>query len=157
VPPASARRRVERDTPETEALRLAVHQPDVMLDLLGPALFDDDVRLAAFRALGAAGGDVHQAIVQADPAAADLLQRLAVEDSEADPTDVRRRLLAEKATRIIHELEASARRADDPTAYGSVMGWLKLQIEKVQPDAPADRASEDDLLAWLTQQVEEFA
>ncbi|MEJ7584729.1 MAG: toprim domain-containing protein [Acidimicrobiales bacterium] len=144
-----------RDTPETEALRLAVQQPADMLGLLSEVLFDDDRHLAAFRVLRDAGGDVHRALESADPGAGELLQRLAVEDTDADPTDVRRMLLRDKAVRASRELEVASRHAEDFAGYSNVIGWLKLQIEKVQPDAPSDRAAEDELLAWLGQRAED--
>jgi hypothetical protein len=138
-------------------LRLAVQQPSDMLDLLDDVLFDDDHHLSAFRLLRAAGGDVHRALDAADPGAAELLQRLAVEESDADPTDVRRVLLREKAVRASRALEVASRQADDFAAYSTAIGWLKLQIEKVQPDAPADRPAEDELLAWLARRAEDEA
>ncbi len=153
--PSVGRGRHVRDTPETEALRLAVQQPTDMLGLLDDVLFDDDHHLSAFRVLRDAGGDVHAALDAADPGAAELLQRLAVEETDADPTDVRRMLLREKALRASRSLEVASRHAEDFAAYSSVIGWLKLQIEKVQPDAPPDPAAEDELLAWLTRRAED--
>ncbi|MDQ6696310.1 MAG: DNA primase [Actinomycetota bacterium] len=144
-----------RDTPETEALRLAVQQPATMLELLDDVLFDDDHHLSAFRLLREAQGDVHRALDVADPGAAELLQRLAVEETDADPTDVRRVLLREKAVWASHALEIASREADDFAAYSSAIGWLKLQIEKVQPDAPPDPVAEDELLAWLVTRAED--
>jgi len=146
-----------RDTPETEALRLAVQQPSSMLALLDDVLFDDDHHLSAFRLLREAQGDVHRALDAADPGAAELLQRLAVEETDADPTDVRRVLLREKAVRASHALEIASRETDDFAAYSNAIGWLKLQIEKVQPDAPSDRFAEDELVAWLVRRAEDEA
>ena len=138
-------------------MRLAVQQPADMLGLLDDVLFDDDYHLSAFRALRTAQGDPHLAIGAADPGAAELLQRLAVEETDADPTDVRRMLLREKAIRASQSLEIASRQADDFAAYSDAIGWLKLQIEKVQPDAPADGAAEDELLAWLVRRAEDDA
>jgi DNA primase len=155
VPSAPARIRRGRDTPEAEALRLAIRQPADMLPLLSEVLFDDDIHLAAFRALRDADGRFHDAVEQADPGAADLLQRLAVEESDADPGDVRRVLLRDKAMRAARELETASRAGDDFASYSAAHSWLKLQIERVQPDAPSDRVAEDELLAWLGDRVEE--
>jgi DNA primase len=155
--PSARPSRRARDTPETEALRLAVQQPTSMLELLEDVLFDDDHHLSAFRLLREAQGDVHRALDAADPGAAELLQRLAVEETDADPTDVRRVLLREKAVRASHALEVASREADDFAAYSSAIGWLKLQIEKVQPDAPSDRFAEDELVAWLVRRAEDEA
>jgi DNA primase len=152
--PTQAPRAARRDTPETEALRLAVQDPATVLPLLDEVLFDDERNLAAYRALRDAG-EVHAAIDRADPGAADLLQRLAVEATDAEPHDVRRVLLREKAVRVADEVRREAQHQGDPLAASTVVGWLKLQIEAVQPDAPPDRAAEDELLAWLRQRGEE--
>ena len=78
-----------------------------------------------------------------------------MEETDADPTDVRRVLLRDKAMRAARELEMASRAGDDFAAYSAAIGWLKLQIEKVQPDAPSDRVAEDELLAWLGRRAEE--
>ena len=136
-------------------MRLAVARPDDMLPLLGDVLLDSERLLAAYRALREAGGDLHVALATADPRSVEVLQRLAVESTDAEPGDVRRILLREKSTRVLRELESEARSAEDFAAYAEAIGWLKLQIESVQPDAPPDRVAEDELLAWLTQRTEE--
>ena len=53
------------------------------------------------------------------------------------------------------ELETASRAGDDFASYSAAHSWLKLQIERVQPDAPSDRVAEDELLAWLGDRVEE--
>ena len=85
--------------PEVEALRLLVAQPDAIAGWLREALFDDGRCLAAYRALQASGGDVRAAVDATDPGAAELLRRVAAEDTEADAVDVVHRLLDMAATR----------------------------------------------------------
>lgn len=152
-PPDS--RRDRHDTPETEALRLAVTRPDEMLPLLHEVLFDDERHRAVLRALVAAGGDLHAATDTADPIVAEQLARLAVEDTDAEPGDVRRLLLRERALAALAGLERQSRSVTDIEPYARTMGWLKTRIEAVSPDAPSSDPLEDELLDWLTQRVED--
>ncbi len=147
-PPAS-RRRPPRGGPEIEALRVAVHQPEALSGRLAPVLFADDVARAAWRALDGAES-LHAAIEVADPEAAALLQRLAVEETDADPTDVLVRLADEAARRALAELDAEARTADDPVGYAPLIGWLKLTMEELREPATAVEAA-DRLVRWLVE------
>jgi DNA primase len=152
-----------RGGPEIEALRVAVHHPDALAGRLAPALFTDEVAGAAWRALeatasghaaatasghAAGASSVHAAIEAAEPEAATLLQRLAVEETDADPTDVVVRLADEAARRALTELEADARKADDPMGYAPLIGWLKLTMEELREPATAAEAA-DRLVRWL--------
>ncbi|HEX2577149.1 MAG TPA: DNA primase [Aquihabitans sp.] len=147
--------RPRADTPETEALRLAVAQPAEVLPLLHESLFHDPRHQIVLRALVDAGGDLHAATEAADPFVADHLARLAVEDSDADPEDVRRMLLRDAGTRVLHELERESRTAEDFASYAAAIGWLKNEIEAVGADAHPDRQREDELLLWLAQRAED--
>ena len=135
--------------PEVEALRLAVHRPDAVADRLEGVLFADEVHLAAFDALCAAS-TLDEAIERARPEAAALLQRLAVEEAEADPDDVVRLLVANAAQRRLALLQAEARAADEPTEYAATIAWLKVTTEQLWDDATSVGASEQ-LVAWLVQ------
>lgn len=139
--------------PEVEALRLAVHRPDDVADRLEGVLFADEVHLAAFTALCEAA-TLDEAIDRARPEAAALLQRLAVEEAEADPDDVLRLLVANAAQRRLAILHAEARAADDPTEYGPTIAWLKVTTEQLWDDATSFGAAEQ-LVAWLVQFGEE--
>ena len=85
-----------RESPETEVLRLAVHQPAAVAEWLSEDLFVGGRTLAAYRAL-AASATFHEAVERADPEVAELLQRLAVEETDAEPADVLARLVEEAA------------------------------------------------------------
>lgn len=139
--------------PEIEALRLAVHRPDQVANRLEGVLFADDVHFAAFEALCAAA-TLEEAIERATPDAAALLQRLAVEQADAEPDDVVRLLVANAAQRRLVVLQAEARAADDPTEYGATIAWLKVTSEQLWDDATSVGASEQ-LVAWLVQFGEE--
>jgi DNA primase len=133
--------------PELEALRLAVHRPESVADRLEAALFADELHRSVFVTLVAAA-TLHEAIQAADPDAADLLQRLAVEDAEEDPDDVMIRLLERAGGRVLGDLQREARTAAAPEDYGAVIGWLKLALEELRnPHSRED--AEARLVPWL--------
>ncbi len=149
--------RPARDSNESRALRLAVDAEGgpAMRALLADVLFADTLHLNAWRALGDADGDVHTAVASADPAAAELLQRLAVQDAIDEPRDIRRALLREAAMRCRADLEHDARHAADPGSFVPAIAWLQEQVEAIAPDARPSQELEDQLLAWLADRAEE--
>jgi DNA primase len=154
---AEPRRPRRADTPATNALRLAISDPHRVLPMLDPVLFDDAQQRAALAALVAAGGDLHQAVAEADPLVGELLSRLAVEDTDADPDDVRRLLLREAALGELDHLQARMREPDGFARFAPTIGWLKTRIEAVGPDSPPDPQGELELLGWLATQAKEDA
>lgn len=144
--PARPSRRRAPNTPELEALRLLAHRPAELADRIDECLFDDDLHVSAYRIL-ASGADLHEAIGTVDPATADLLQQLAVQESEADPADVATRLVEEATRRAIAEVEADARSATDLADYVPTLRWLKeRQLELRDPHAQSGAV--EQLLAW---------
>lgn len=154
VAPAPQQRRRRRSiTSASEALRLAIAQPE-LLALLDGVLFEDDLDLLAFAALREAAGDLHVVAEKADPLVSEHLTRLAVEETDADFEDVRRLLLRDAAQRALAELQRESRTSEDFAGYVAVIGWLKTEAEAIGPDAVADRLREDELLRWLSNRVE---
>ncbi|MGI9080327.1 MAG: DNA primase [Acidimicrobiales bacterium] len=147
APPADLVR--TRGGPELEALRVALNHPGALAGRLHVSLFDDPVIRAAQRALSATTS-IHEAIAVAEPEAATLLQRLAVEevDTESDPDDVLARLVDEAAQRALADLEAAAHQASDPAAYNPIVGWLKVAVEELR-DLSTREAATERLLRWL--------
>lgn len=138
-----------RGGPELEALRVAVGHPELLMDRLHESLFVDPSALAAYRALSGTTS-LHEAIDAAEPAAAALLQRLAVEEADADPDDVLARLVDEAGQRALADLEAAARQAADPTAYGPLIAWIKPALEELRdPDTRVEAT--DRVLQWLVE------
>jgi hypothetical protein len=133
--------------PEIEALRLAVHRPESVAHRLDESLFSDELCRAVYQALASAA-TLHDAIEAADPAAADLLQRLAVEDTDEDPDDVSIRLLERAGARVLADLQREARSSAAPEEYAAVIGWLKLALEELRdPESFGD--AEARLVPWL--------
>ena len=101
APPPEPAREVDRR--ELDALRWAVHSPELMSGRLDAVLFADPVARSAFEALTTLPW--HECLERSSPQVAALLQRLAVEDPESgDPA-------GERATRVVVNLvEASSQR-----------------------------------------------
>ncbi|MCZ7530600.1 MAG: DNA primase [Acidimicrobiia bacterium] len=80
------------DRVELEALRWAVHDPEVVADLLGPETFRTDAARLVFEALAGAA-TLDEAVSTAEPRTAALLTRLAVEEpwqpAPSDPEERR--------------------------------------------------------------------
>ncbi len=139
---------------ELEALRLAIHRPEAVANRLEAALFSHPLAEAAFHALCAAA-TLHEAIDQADPQTALLLQRLAVEDDDGDTDAVIIRLVERAGIQALAELKSELRAADDPGTYADTVAWLKLTLEALRSDVEDDtddaRRAEDRLVGWLVE------
>ena len=155
--PAARREPTRSDRgPEVEALKLAVHRPEEVSDRLHESLFVDELHVAAYRALAGAE-TLHEAIASADPGAADLLQRLAVEEPDAETDDVIARLVREAARRSIADMTIEQRTSDARAVeLVPTIEWAKRLVEDLdQPVTRLDAASR--LVAWLTERAEEVS
>jgi DNA primase len=142
----SRRRRAE--TASLLALGLAVHEPEAIADLLHEVLFVDPVELAAYRALATAA-TLHEAVETAEPEAAELLLRLAVDEVvDADAGAVVGRLVDEAVSRVLAGLEIDARGTDRVIDQPQLIGWLKLHAEDLRDDSTRPAAI-DELLPFL--------
>ncbi|MGH9245763.1 MAG: DNA primase [Acidimicrobiales bacterium] len=144
------RARVMRDSPETEALRLAIHRPADVARWLSEGLFIEDRAVSAYRALAGAP-TFHDAVERADPEVAELLQRLAVEETDAEPDDVVARLVEEAARREVRLFEAEVRQAN---LVVRELGPVKLAIERLR-DPECRSEAIDQLVAWLGSRSED--
>lgn len=152
-PRAAAGFEPQREGPELEALRLAIHRRGEMVPLLADVLFVDDRNLAAYRAL-AASTSVHEGVERADPETAALLQRLAVEDTEAEPLDVAALLTRQAGLRALDELRNEQAVSDDPLAYSPIIGWLANRINELG-ESDTSQGAIEQLVPWLTDRFEE--
>jgi DNA primase len=145
-----------RATPELDALRAALHEPAAVSELLDEELFADPVAASAFRAL-AGSQTFHEAVEGADPAAAELLQQLAVEELETDPVEAALRLVDDAVGRRLGALEAQARQSEDPLRFAADVGEAKLLIERLRESgtSPPGIEAAGQLLAWLQGTAEE--
>ena len=154
-PPQGRRSGGRSQTPALLALRLAVHDPASVCELLHEVLFVDPVHLGAYRALADAA-TLHEAVSTAEPEAAELLQRLAVEEVGADAEDVVARLVADVARAAHDELQAELRVAwsDDGA---KVANELLRRVGDLGPDVQPGlrRAAMEQLVAFLAERAEE--
>ena len=143
------RRREIRDSPELEALRLAVHRRDEIEGLLVPELFVDELFAATYQLLGRCD-TLHEVIEAGGPEMAELVQRLSVEDSQADPVDVAARLWEPYLERLMADLTASMVGVDLDRIreIAPEQTWLRLRLEEIREPAEQARAIAD-LLAWV--------
>jgi DNA primase len=145
--PPPPRRQARAERPSLLVLGLAVHDPDSVAEFLDDSLFLDGVELNAYRALASAE-TLHEAIDNAEPEAAELLQRLAVEEVDVEAEDVLSLLIGDAAQRALREVETEAQASDDPLAAAETVGWLKLRLEESR-EASTRRAALEQLVAFL--------
>lgn len=143
------------ETPALLALGLAVHEPASVADLLHEALFIDPVHLGTYRALAGAA-TLHEAVAAAEPEAAELLQRLAVEEVGADADDVVARLVADVARHAHDELQAELRATWSDDGAKSANELLR-RLDDLGPDIEPGRrrAAMAQLVAFLVERAEE--
>ncbi len=147
----TARRPVTTPRPGLEALRLAVHRPELVAHRLEIVLFDDELQRAAFDALERAD-DLHGAIAtaeEADPQVGDLLRRLAVEEPAVDADDVIVTLVRNASRRALSEWESQARLAPDSIAeFAPAIARVRHDLDELEEPDRGNEAAER-LLAWL--------
>jgi DNA primase len=144
-----------RPGPGLEALKLAVHRPDEVVERVHAVLFVDPVQRQAFVALEE-HDSVHEAVEAAPPQVASLLRRVTVEEPVAgdpelgDPVhSVVSVLLREAVRRALADVGMESRAGgtswqDRAAETAQVRLWLD-QLD--DPDAGRDGA--DRLVAWL--------
>jgi len=134
------------DDPELHVLRVAVHFPEHIPDIVDDRLFTDRLHQAAFSALLSAES-LPVAIAEADAEVAELLQRLVVEEPTEEPRPRIARLIHDAAQREHDRLMNDARRSGDVKAARTA-AQLKLAIDKVR-DSYWDLTEATNLLGWL--------
>ncbi|MGH9100078.1 MAG: hypothetical protein ACRDV8_07600, partial [Acidimicrobiales bacterium] len=147
------RRPVNR--PGLEALRLAVHRPDLVADRLEEVLFEDDLQRRAFAVLVAADS-VRAAVDGADEEVGSLLRRLCVEeppepdDPHVDPADsIVAQLAREGVKRALAGLQAATRAGQaDIVDVAAETATVRRWMEGLD-DPRHSREAADRLVAWL--------
>lgn len=146
-----------RPGPGLEALKLAVHRPEDVVDRVHAVLFTDPVQRLAFVAL-LEHDSVHEAVEAASPEVGSLLRRVIVEEPVSgdpelgDPVDsVVAGMLRGAARRALSDIEIESRVSDD--------SWQTRAAETVQvrlwldqlDESGSGRDAADQLVAWLIQ------
>jgi len=140
---------VMHDSPELEALRLALSRPDEVAPSLHEVLFADPICSEAYRHLVASQWKVGHVDGAGDEVVA-LVQRLAVEETASEPAEVVERLVEAAGQREMALLGAEARAGDDDRALevASLVGWLKPQLEALRDPRTAGPVA-PVVLDWL--------
>ena len=141
---------IRRQTAGIEALRLLITRRVEIENWLDEILFTEPVESLVYRALihTESVADAIEFAAVDDPRAGELLQRLAVEDTDAEVVDVVTRLVDEAATSAMAALRAEAHVADDPFAIGEAIAWLNLRIMELR-EPSTQEAALSELHGWL--------
>lgn len=141
----------EDDRAGLEALRLAVHRPELVAHRLEPVLFADPRQRAVFEVLAEADS-LPQALALADERGADvadLLRRVVVEEPADDVDGVVVQLVRVAGHRALADLERQARL--EPAAVARLapeIALVKRCLEDME-DRRLGVGSAERLLAWL--------
>lgn len=138
-----------RDSPALEALKLAVHRKDEIADLLIPELFDDELLATTYDLLHECAS-LHEVIERGGPEVAEVVQRLSVEESSAEPVGVAARLWDPFLEKLMAESTQamSTASAEEQIEIAQEHRWLRLKLEDVRE--PAEQAGAiADLLVWV--------
>ncbi len=143
------------DSPELEALKLAVHRKDEIVELLVPELFSDELCATTYDLLNICES-LHAVIEKGGPEVAEVVQRLSVEESQAEPIDVAARLW-EPYLELLMTESTSAMAVADAASQVEIARehtWLRLKLEDVrEPIRQAGAIA--DLLAWVGDPAED--
>jgi DNA primase len=145
-----------RDTPELEALRLAVHRSDEILELLVPELFADPLCATVYDLL-LKFPSLHDVIDNGGPEVGEMIQRLSVEESDADPVDVSSLLWMRYVEREIERCRMEARVATEDAQVFDLaqeQSWFKLQLDDLR-EPRQKAAAVEGLLTWMREDTEE--
>ena len=146
---APARRPAMRENAEFVAIAILAQEWESIAEWLVEDLFADETHRRAFLALGAADGNLHTAIAQADPEAREVLERAAVADLDVDPAVEARNLIAAAVRR---ELRQTPRTADPDAIRGDADA--RVHLEELASAISAASAAEW-LLGWLHRRMEQ--
>ncbi|MEM9654981.1 MAG: DNA primase [Actinomycetota bacterium] len=138
-----------RESPELEALKLAVHRRDEIADLLIPELFDDELLATTYDLLHDCGS-LHEVIERGGPEVAEVVQRLSVEESSAEPMGVAARLWDPYLEKLMAESAQAmtTAAAEEQIEIAREHRWLRLKLEDVrEPNEQAGAIA--DLLVWV--------
>ncbi len=144
-----------RDSPELEALKLAVHRKDEIVGLLVPELFGDELCAITYELLQECAS-LHEVIGRGGPEVAEVVQRLSVEESQAEPIDVAARLWEPYLEHLMAEA-AIAMSAAEPARQIEIARehtWLRLKLEDVR-ESSRQAGAIADLLAWVGEPAED--
>jgi hypothetical protein len=138
-------------------LRLAVERPELVGEWFDPALFADDLNRRAVRALSGSGS-LSAALDDAPDDVAELLRRLAAEQTDASPEEAFLRLAREASARALRALRLGVASGSMDAATVADVQRLSLCHDQLgdyeRPEEQRLRAGVE-LLTWLLDHGEE--
>lgn len=146
---ASRAKAMMQESPEFEALKLAVQDREQLHGLVVPELFNDELCATIYDLLER-NEKLHEVIEAGGPEVAELVQRLSVEETQARPVDVAARLWEPYLERQMADSKAELASAA-PEAQSGIFRehtWLRLKLEEVRDSSRQARAI-GDLLGWI--------
>jgi DNA primase len=145
--PALPPRRIDRR--ETDLLRWAIHEPELVVDWLEPYLFTDPIAREAFEHIEAS--NIHDALAASEGQVRLLLERLAVEDVIVDdePETLRARLMVNAVVPPSERVLAKFVRADNPRASDLKVLLDALADSRAAGDWEAVQHNAVQLLGWV--------
>ncbi len=143
--------RVAIDPREEDVLRWAIHDPELVADWLDTSLFVDPIARAAFEELSSAD-ELHDALATSEGDVRALLERLAVEEPQADaePETVRARLVVNLVEPAAERLRDELRAANDDRAIQVTQRLDAVRSSKFGSYAAGEEAAMQ-LVRWITQ------
>ncbi len=150
-PEWKAPRRIAVDPREEDVLRWALHDPELVADWLDASLFVDPVARAAFEQLSGSD-ELHDALATSEGDVRALLERLAVEEPQADaePETVRARLVVNLVEPAAERLRDQLRAANDDRASQVTQRLDAVRSSKFGSYAAGEEAAMQ-LVRWITQ------
>ena len=157
----SALKTALRPGPGLEALKLAVHRPEDVVDRVHAVLFTDRVQREAFVAL-LEHDSVHEAVESASPEVASLLRRAIVEEPNLGDPDLGHHvdtvvapMLRSATNRALGDLASESRVNDDAwQTQVAETAQVQLWLDELG-ESGSGRDAADRLVAWLIQRQPE--
>ncbi len=143
---------IRYNSTEDQALRLLLHDRELIAKRLAPVLFESALHREALHAI-LETSSVHEAVALGDPDVGDLIGALVVGELNEDADDLVARLVDRAAGRVLRTMQVEARQSSDPASYGETIAWLKLQTQDLRDMFTAPSAV-DNLLPWLIEHGE---
>lgn len=139
------------DPRELDALRWAIHEPEVVTNWLDRALFADPTARAAFDCLVEAT-TFHDALAMSDGAVRALLERLAVEEAtpDAEPETLEARLAVNTIEPAARRLLRAMERAGDERLSDVTRLLDAVASSRSRGDWSGARSAAVELVAWVT-------
>ncbi len=136
-----------RYTPEYEALKVASSRKEEIAAVLAPELFTDELYATAYHHI-ATSATFHEAIASGGPEVAEVLQRLSVEETDAEAIDVAALLWSSYIQRLMDASRAEMVTDGFSSEVVAQHTWFRLRLEELrQNDTQAEAVH--TLVAWL--------